>query len=87
MEEKQIEEIRCENCIHHFACRLNGEYEPSPCRAYEDKAGYRKQSEGEWVRGGTFEHCSMCGQVINVNNVPMYLYNYCPSCGSKMKGE
>ena len=45
--EKQIEEIRCENCIHHFACRLNGEYDPSPCRAYEDKAGYRKQYEGE----------------------------------------
>ena len=28
---------------------------------YLYEAGYRKQSVGEWVRGGTFEHCSMCG--------------------------
>lgn len=43
--EKQIEEKTCENCLHHFACKVNSEYVPTPCRAYEDEAGYRKQSE------------------------------------------
>ena len=42
--EKQIEEMACENCLHHYACVVNSEYVPSPCRAYESKAGYRKQS-------------------------------------------
>lgn len=41
--EKQIES--CENCLHYSACLINGEYVPTPCRAYEDKASYRKQSE------------------------------------------
>lgn len=40
--EKQIES--CENCLHYSACLINGEYVPTPCRAYEDKASYRKQS-------------------------------------------
>lgn len=38
-------EIKCEDCLHHFACEVNSEYVPSPCRAFEDKQGYRKQSE------------------------------------------
>lgn len=45
--EKQIES--CENCLHYSACLINGEYVPTPCRAYEDKASYRKQSEAEWI--------------------------------------
>lgn len=86
MEEKQIEEIRCENCIHHFACRLNGEYEPSPCRAYEDKAGYRKQSEGEWKLGksGCMYFCSCCGYAAHPREEEEW--NYCPNCGHPMKG-
>lgn len=56
--EKQIEEMACKNCLHHFACLVNSEYVPTPCRAYEDKAAYRKQSEntielpcnvGDWL--------------------------------------
>ena len=43
--EKQIEEMACEKCLHHLACLTNSEYVPTPCPAYEDKAGYRKQSE------------------------------------------
>lgn len=45
--EKQIES--CENCLHYSACLINGEYVPTPCRAYEDKASCRKQSEAEWI--------------------------------------
>ena len=49
MKEKQIEEMTCENCLHHFACLVNSEYVPSPCPAYENKSEYRKQNEGEWI--------------------------------------
>lgn len=42
---EQIEEMACEKCLHHLACLINSEYVPTPCPAYEDKAGYRKQSE------------------------------------------
>lgn len=49
-------------------------------------AGYRKQSEGEWVGTYNLRHCSKCGNVVNFNNVSSWLYNYCPNCGAKMKG-
>ena len=48
--EKQIEEITCERCLHRLACLVNGEYVPTPCPAYEDKADYHKQSE--WISVG-----------------------------------
>lgn len=47
MSEEQIETRACEDCLHYFACRVNSEYVPTPCCAYENKAGYRKQSE--WI--------------------------------------
>lgn len=43
--EKQIEVRSCEDCLHYRACLVNSEYVPTPCCAYENKAGYRKQSE------------------------------------------
>ena len=83
MSKEKIEEVACENCLHHLACLVNSEYVPTPCCAYEDKAGYRKQSDGEWVRYGyDSQECSLCGSV-NTN----YLNNnFCPNCGAKMKG-
>lgn len=49
-------------------------------------AGYRKQSEGEWIKDNTskFEHrynCSVCN--YRFFGIPT---NYCPSCGAKMNG-
>jgi hypothetical protein len=91
--EKQIES--CENCLHYSACLINGEYFPTPCLAYEDKASYRKQSEGHWEKDEVGETlCSQCGVR------PLYrksgttfattFYptrsNFCPHCGAKMKG-
>ena len=53
------------------------------------KAGYRKQSEGEWVDTGDFEldniysgwKCSLCGHIFCGNKT-----NYCSNCGAKMGG-
>lgn len=53
-------------------------------RAYND--GYRKQSEGEWKGNGYLKNCSECRNVVNFNNVSIWLYNFCPYCGAKMKG-
>ena len=87
MKEKQIEEMVCENCLHHFACLVNSEYVPTPCPAYEDKDGYRKQSEGEWIwtENGDEDHeqfwiCSVCNEKSYIET------KFCSECGAKMKG-
>jgi ribosomal protein L31 len=54
------------------------------CHLYE--AGYRKQSEGEWLkeRMSKFEHrynCSNCNYRRFGKPTP-----HCPNCGAKMKG-
>ncbi len=47
-------------------------------------AGYRKQSEGEWIfkKGGYYQRliCSACGRMS------IATFDYCPNCGAKMKG-
>lgn len=83
-------EIKCEDCLHHFACEVNSEYVPSPCRAFEDKQGYRKQSEGEWEQQPRpYEDeimCSVCGANFNIIDNCTEKFDYCPNCGAKMKG-
>ncbi len=49
-------------------------------------AGYRKQSEGEWIDADPDGHlyrftCSLCGKTKLGRGTP-----YCPHCGAKMKG-
>lgn len=55
-------------------------------------AGYRKQSEGEWIVTRTERAwnnaeypteftCSVCGRI------QPFAERYCPDCGAKMKGE
>lgn len=44
--------------------------------------GYPKQSEGKWGFKGTAYGCTLCGY-----GVIAPIYNYCPNCGAKMKGE
>ena len=84
MSKERIEEMSCDNCLHDRACLVNSEYVPTPCCAYEDKAGYRKQSEGEWIisSDGYYPYCSEC------KNEPKngVMTDFCPNCGAKMKG-
>ena len=49
-------------------------------------AGYRKQSEGEWIdanpNGAVYKFtCTLCGETKLGKGTP-----YCPNCGAKMKG-
>ena len=91
-EEKQIEEIRniietdcdfvCEKCEFDEKEHCFIHY----CSTAIYNAGYRKQSEGEWIKDekSKFEHrynCPVCN--YRLLGIPT---NYCPNCGAKMKG-
>lgn len=83
--EKQIEEMAKDLAKHSFfyngGCLMN--YSNTAKLLYN--AGYRKQSEGEWIDvEDTFLYrykCSLCGE-IKLGKMT----NFCPNCGAKMKG-
>ena len=83
--EKQIEEIRKE-IFNAFGGYEKWEEDWQSLAKAVYKAGYRKQSVGEWIKDeeSKFEHryhCSGCN---------FYLIGeptkYCEDCGAKMKG-
>ena len=87
--EKQIEEMACDMCTVILNC--NEPCDPIPsCHAYQHakrafEKGYRKQSEGEWVRypHGSGIYCSLCKHKRRYRDINDA---YCPNCGAKMKG-
>ena len=101
--EKQIEKLasilssncgECSKC-EHFHKEVNGV--DSCYFKYAEmiyNAGYRKQSEGEWVEkddgfGGVYYDCTACGcSWTTIDGTPMENnMNYCPECGAKMTGS
>ena len=44
-------------------------------------AGYRKQSEGEWITHTVYYECSLCHHKF------CFAYKHCPNCAAKMRGE
>lgn len=103
--EKQIDEIAKDLCQNDFCstechahCRLPANSYCWDVEILAEKlynAGYRKQSEGEWVYkftldGDRFYECSVCGrqEVVNCLCKERNLAEdrpYC-HCGAKMKG-
>ena len=55
-------------------------------------AGYRKQSEGEWIKKDGFLVCSECDATkpiafSTVLKITYYKCDYCNRCGAKMRKE
>jgi hypothetical protein len=88
--ETQIEEMRKEVAKAHRFFLEDDDYESLDDYIADElyNAGYRKQSEGEWVfnRGRTYGepayYCSLC-----LEGASEYGYDkFCSNCGAKMKG-
>ncbi len=91
-EEKQIEEMAMVICTNCVVGQTRCKFYTKPCDVVRQEcevlynAGYRKQSEGEWISTGdkeerydTLYRCSICGDYS-------FGGNYCSFCGAKMKG-
>jgi hypothetical protein len=90
--EKQIEEIA--NDINKHCCSLAeqfcGEVSCNACLTmFLYNAGYRKQSEGEWLHDTKWDtfYCSICDEsALNDCYEHQSLSGYCPHCGARMEG-
>lgn len=95
--EKQIEEMAvvltdggCKTCV---GCSHNNRFQCKPIYDAEllYNAGYRKQSEGEWVHSDKAQHwfgkdeCNKC-HYHTADRIDLSYFNFCPNCGAKMKG-
>ena len=72
----------------HRPSNLDCRYDEDILKACEAlyNAGYRKQSEGEWIdanpNGAVYKFtCTLCKETKLGKGTP-----YCPNCGAKMKG-
>lgn len=90
-EKKQIEEMSCKRCVHYDVCvYVNAKAvefaRAENCKLFKDNAGYRKQIVGEWKLGksGCMYFCSSCGYSAFPREEEEW--NFCPRCGTKMKG-
>lgn len=99
--EKQIEEMARTLCGADRECREcyvgGGNCEFWIEASVLHNAGYRKQSEGEWIAKDNFNGrctiatCSSCGVekafpvLVRIETIST-LYPYCQKCGAKMKG-
>ena len=92
LRDKQIDEMAkliCTfpQCINH---NIMGGCKASECNIADKaealyNAGYRKQSEGEWIikKGGYYQRlvCSVC------ERLSIATFDFCPNCGAYMGGK
>ena len=95
MREKQIEEIARLLCGMSSACN-KCVLAKARCYEYKDaekiyNAGYRKQSEGEWVHTDMAQHwfgkdeCNQC-HYHDCKRIDLTHLKFCPNCGAHMLG-
>jgi hypothetical protein len=96
MSKEQIEEMIKELC-DYYGTKCGG-CGCKPCAIIEHckalyNAGYRKQSEGEWIDKPTGAYgrmqswCSACGKHSGIGGIESNRHKpFCPNCGAKMKG-
>lgn len=94
---EQIEEMAFDLCLIDRCKHLpQEECNNTTCAHCEAEAlynaGYRKQSDGEWIEhheDGTMNQSLQCS-VCNWKTVFVVMgkkdYKFCPNCGAKMKG-
>jgi DNA-directed RNA polymerase subunit RPC12/RpoP len=96
IEEKAIEEMArvietTEQIARDAHCGL-----PSPTMYAKDLYwhGYRRHSEGEWIKHPASYECTSCkekffveGYAEDYDPITDYDLHYCPNCGAKMKGS
>ena len=90
-ETRNLREIGCDNVPFEF-CNKYDRCEDCPIDRMATalyNAGYRKQSEGEWIPTYTYTaegtgiyKCSLCGR----KSANPKADNFCPNCGAEMKG-
>ena len=87
--EKQIKEMAADLYLIDFCKHLEQkECDATTCNRCTAEAlynaGYRKQSEGEWITDEAgFVTCSECGEEHTWDE---FRPPYCDMCGAKMKG-
>ncbi len=99
--DKQIEEMAQDICRERTCptkCNGGNCYKKCKAHIYAERAfeaGYRKQSEGEWLNGvNGSKVCSLCGKeplytksgTVFATTFYRVKSNFCPECGAKMKG-
>ena len=93
--EKQIEEMARTMCKSYGGCNRCMFFQSCDVKSFAMRmydAGYRKQSEGEWLYTDICAedmYCSVCGGIapVDCEKEEFYKSNYCPNCGARMKGE
>ncbi len=93
MSKKQIEELKdCIDSLYGCDCAYYGVEGLAIAEALYN-AGYRKQSEGEWIKSPSSYECTACkeeffveGYAEDYDPITDWDLHFCPNCGAKMKG-
>jgi hypothetical protein len=99
---KQIEEMArdlCECYNRDGTCYQDDKPCDFKCDEYTNaqylyEKGYRKQSEGEWIKHPVSYECTACmeeffveGYAEDCDPITDWDLHFCPNCGARMKGE
>ena len=78
--------VQCTDCYATFP---HFDSKEEAIEAWNRRAGYRKQSEGEWVVKNIFfaiYKCSICGAENLYKDGHACLSKFCSECGARRKG-